>query len=150
MEKLYKGLKEKHSLPDFDTLNQEFEISLIEEEDFFLRSIRKNIIEKIDFTLDILDDILHPESGFSSYKESGAFSDGDRDDIFKLYRQLMFFKRLSTELSFGDSDAKNAKFVTDFMAEWPKMKETVLVFVKKLKESWQGEIAKKEIVGYLG
>lgn len=150
MEKAYKELKEKHSLPDYNSLNQEFEISSIEEEDFLLRNIRKKILEKIDFTLSIMDDILHPESGFSSYKESGAFSESDRNKIIEMYKRLMFFKRSSTELSFDDSDELNAKFINDFMGEWPKMKETSLVFVRKLKESWQKDILKKEIVGYLG
>ncbi len=150
MEKLYKQLKEKHSLPEFKLLNQEFEISSIEEEDFLLRNIRKKILEKIEFALSILDDILHPDSGFATYNESGAFSESDRNDILEMYKRLMYFKRLSTELSFDDSDGLNAKFINDFMGEWPKIKETTLVFVRMLKESWQKDITKKEIVGYLG
>ncbi|NQU78383.1 hypothetical protein HQ545_01305 [Candidatus Woesearchaeota archaeon] len=150
MEDIYKDLKKKHDLPDFDLLDRYFEISTMEDEPFMLRGIRNKIADKIDFMQKILDDLLHPESSFSSYTEAGVFSDKDRDEMILLYKRVMFFKRFSTELSFDDSDDQNAKFINMFMEEWMKLSTALLSFIRKLKESWQNEITKKELVRYLG
>ena len=44
----YEKLKEKHNLPDFKEINNEFEITTIEKEEFLLREIRRKIYEKIE------------------------------------------------------------------------------------------------------
>lgn len=150
MEELYNKLREKYALPGFDILNKEFELYTIEEEDFLLREIRKKIIDKADSAIKMFDDILHPDSGFSSYREAGVFSDSDRESMMMAYRRFMFFKRSSTELSFDDSEESNAMFINSFMKEWPELKRSVLAFAKRLKESWEKEIPKKEVLGYLG
>jgi hypothetical protein len=150
MEEDYAKLGEKHSLPDFGVLDTEFEISTIEEESFILRNIRKKIVEKIESSIKLLDDILHPDAGFASYRESSIFSPEEREDIIITYKKLMYFNRVSTELSFSDSDEQNAKFINEFMKEWPGLKQSILSFVGKLKESWKKDVTKKEVVGYLG
>ncbi|MBU2561669.1 MAG: hypothetical protein KKD17_05190 [Nanoarchaeota archaeon] len=150
MEELYDGLKAKHRLPAFEVLDREFEISTIDDESFLLRNIRCRIVEKIESAVNLFDDMLHPESGFASYREANVFSDSDRETIILLYKRLMYFNRLSKELYFDDSDELNARFINDFMKEWPELKRSVLSFVKRLKDSWQKDIPKKEVVGYLG
>jgi hypothetical protein len=67
-----------------------------------------------------------------------------------LYKRMMYFNRFSTELSFSDSDEANAKFINDFMREWPELKKSILYFVRRMKEGWQKDIMKKEFVGYFG
>ena len=150
MEKLYNKLKEKHNLPDFDVLNREFELYTIEDENFLLRSIRKKVIDKADSAIKIFDDILHPDPGFASFKESNVFDEQDRERMLITYRRLMFFKRSATELFFEDSEEANAGFINSFMKEWPELKRSVLAFTKRLRDSWEKDIAKKEVVGYLG
>ena len=150
MEKQYKELRARHNLPDYAVLDNDFEISTIEEEGFLLRNIRKKIIEKIDSAIKLFDDVLHPESSFSSYREANTFNDSDREGMIALYKKLMYFNRRSTELSFDDSDELNAKFISGFMKEWPELKKSVIYFVRRMKESWQKDILKKEFVGYFG
>jgi hypothetical protein len=150
MKELYKPFKQKYSLPDFDLLDEAFELSDIEEKNFVLRKIRGKMIEKAEVVLDMFNEIIHPDSGFSGYMESNLFEDSDRDEILKIYKRLMYFKRLSTELCFDDSDEKNAKFISQFMKEWSELKKKILPFVVRLKESWQNELSKKQVVGYLG
>ena len=150
MKELYDKLKEQHSLPDFAVMDKEFEISGIEEENFLLRNIRKKISEKIEFSLKLLDDMLHPDVGFASYRESSIFMPEERDDIVNMIKKLMYFNRLSTELALEDSDEGNAEFIKSFMKDWPDIRVHILGFVRKLKDSWQKDVSKKEVVGYLG
>jgi hypothetical protein len=150
MEDQYNKLKKQHTLPDYDLLDKEFEISTIEEEAFLLRSIRKKMLEKIDFSIKLLDDMLHPEAGFASYRESSIFNEAEREQIINTYKKLMFFNRSATELALNDSDESNTKFINDFTQSWPDLKEPILTFVRKLKDSWKKDVSKKEVVGYLG
>ena len=45
---LYQSLAKKHNLPDYDKINNEFEIATIEHTAFLLREIRKKISEKVE------------------------------------------------------------------------------------------------------
>ncbi len=150
MEEKYKEIRLKHKLPEFSIMDQEFEISDMEESHFLMRKIRERVVEKIEFTLKIFDSVLHPEEGFGSYRESAIFVETDKDGILHLYRRLMYFARTATELSFADSDDLNAAFIRDFMKEWPELKKSVLVYVRRMKDSWMKDLTKKDVVGYLG
>jgi hypothetical protein len=150
MEDNYNKLKQKHNLPAYDVLDKEFEISTIDEENFLLRSIRKKIAEKIEFSIKLFDDMLHPDAGFASYRESSIFNTEEREAMANIIKKLMFYNRLSTELSFDDSDEQNAGFIRSFMDDWPDLKKQIISFVRKLKDSWQKDVSKKEVVGYLG
>lgn len=150
MKELYEGLKARYRIPAFDVMDREFEISTIEDDEFLLREIRRKIEDKLESAVKMFNELLHPESGFASYREANVFSDADREAIILLYKRLMYFNRLATELSFDDSDELNARFINDFMKEWPELKRSILSFVRRMKESWQKDIPKKEVVGYLG
>lgn len=150
MEKIYAELKKKYALPDFVVLDKEFEISLIDSDVFVLREIRRRIADKIESALKLLDNLLHPDSGFASLFEADSLISSDRQGILILYKQLMFFYRMSSELHFDDSDASNADFINGFVKEWPSLKKSLLFFIVHMRDSWKKEIGKKEYVGYLG
>jgi hypothetical protein len=150
MEAEYSKLKAKHNLPDFALLDREFEISTIECDFFILREIRRKIAEKNESAAKIFDDLLHPESGFAHFREAAIFSETDREQLLNLYRRIMYYDRLAIELDFSDSDEINAKFINDFMKEWPALKKQIVSFVVRMKESWQKELPKKDAVRYLG
>ncbi len=150
MEDIYTELKQRHGLPEFSILDKEFDIGELEDEHFLLRGIRKKIEDKIEDITKIFERLLHPESSFSSYREANSFSDEEREKMLDVYSRLMFFYRQATELSIEDSDEENAKYVNDFMKEWSGMKKEIMIYIKRLKESWTKEITKKEVVGYLG
>ncbi len=151
MEDIYQELRKKFSLPEFNILDQEFEIGSIDEDEHFpLREIRKKIDDKIEGITKIMEEVLHPERSIASFREANAFTDKEREDLLELYSRLMFFHRRTTELYIEDSEEENAEFIKELMKEWPELKKKTLGFVKKLKESWKKEITKKEVVGYLG
>jgi len=146
----FNKLKSRYSLPAFELLDKEFDISTIEYDFFLLREIRKKIAEKIEGATKIFDDLLHPEAGFAKFREAEIFGEQEREQLLVLYRKLMYYDRLSMELSFNDSDDLNAKFIVDFCKEWPNLKKQIISYVARMKESWQKEIPKKDAVRYLG
>jgi hypothetical protein len=150
MKDRYESLKKKHSLPSFEALDNDFEIFSIEEDQILLREVRERIVDKIELAIKMFEDILHPDSGFASYKEAAIFTDNDRDMANLIYKKLMYYHRYAKELSFGDSDELNAKYINEFMKEWPELKKGILKFIRMMKDSWLKDIPKKLNLGYMG
>lgn len=146
----YSLLQKQFKLPDFSALDKEFEISSIDTDSFPLRNVVRQIAEKIDSITAVYEDVLHPETSLASMQESAVFADEDRESLMKTYSLLMFYYRAASELAIDDSDDLNAKFINDLWHEWPVLKKDVLVFMRKLKDSWKSSISKKGFVGYLG
>ncbi|MBW2995729.1 hypothetical protein KY332_00345 [Candidatus Woesearchaeota archaeon] len=146
----YKELSKKYKLPSFNEINNEFEVSGIEKEDFLLREVRRKIVEKIEIYSDLLHIFLHPEASLCEMFECRAFTDEEKDKIFNVYKKLMFFNRYSIEVSIDEDNEKTAKFIKDVWKDWKDIKENILPTVKKVKGSWLKEIDIKEELRYLG
>jgi len=150
MDDEYAALKKKYNLPNLDILDREFEVSCIDEYTFLLRSMRLKMVEKIDGTIKLFNELLHPDSGFAGYKEANIFNEADREQMLVIYRKLMYYSRRSTELNFEDSDDINARFINDLMKDWPELRKSILFFVRRMKDLWQKDLSKKDVVGYFG
>ena len=147
----YEELAKKYKLPSFDSLNNEFEISTIEEKDFLLREIRRKISERIENYIKLLEGVLHPaESALCDMYECGIFLEEEKNQIFVLYKNLMFFDRFSVETSIGEDDKKNSDFIKEFWSQWENIKKELLPIFKNMKESWLKELKVKTELGYLG
>ncbi len=150
IRKKYEELKKKYSLPDFEELNKEFEISAIEHDDFLLRQVRKKIIEKITVMSEILENFLHPDTKISDIYECRAFSDKERDRIFELYKKLKIVEKESMELSLEPNDKTEAEFIEKILDSWIDIKKEMLFFIRKTKEFWKSESPDKTKEGYFG
>ncbi len=145
----YNVIKKKFSLPDYDKLNYEFEISSIEEEDFLLRQIRKKIVEKIHRFLDAIQPIVQPEAVVSDVQESEYFEENELRKVFDLYRQLKILDKKALELSADEDDEETAEFISYVFKIWPDMKKQMKEIAKKLQKAWEQEIVSKEETSYL-
>jgi hypothetical protein len=133
----YEDLTKKYKLPPFNSLNNEFEISTIENKEFLLREIRRKIDEKIELYVKLLEGILQPDtSSLSDMYECSVFNDKEKDVIFKLFKKLLFFHRFSIETSVGEDDKRSVEFINDFWKDWSGIKDEFSDFVKKMKEEW--------------
>ncbi len=146
----YEKLRKKYKLPEFKEIDNEFEITIIEHEEFLLREIRRKITEKIELYTKVLDRLLQPETVLSDMYECKIFSDEEKDALFKLFKRLMFFDRFSIETSIDENDKKSAEFINNIWKEWDKIKKELSSFIKKLKEGWLKETKIKEELRYLG
>jgi len=149
-KKKYEELATKYKLPSFDSLNKEFEISTIEENEFLLREIRRKIIEKLENYIKLLEGILHPETEICDMYECSVFSDEEKNKLFELYKKIMFLDRFSAETSIGEDDSKSSDFIKEVFEQWESIKKELLFMVKRLKEGWLEEKNVKTELGYLG
>ncbi len=150
LKEQYQKLAKKNKLPSFDSLNNEFEISAIEETDFLLREIRRKITEKIELYVKVLDSLLHPEACLSDMYECRVFSDEEKNKLFNLYQKLMFLDRLSIESSIDEDDKKSSDFINEVVKQWDDIKKDFLPVARKMKESWLKDTDIKEELGYMG
>jgi hypothetical protein len=147
----YNLLKSKYNLPVFNEIDHVFEISIIDNEHFLLREIRKIIIAKIKSFTDILEDIIHPNSTVSAYHECRFFSEDEKVKLYDLYGKLMGVIRTSNMLEVDSSDELEAKFIQNSFNAWPLMKKELVVIMKKLRDCWsEEEIADTDTSSYFG
>ena len=137
-------------MPDFDELNNEFELSTIECEEFLLRKIRKKIADKINAMCEFLEGLLSPDTTMANLYEYKAFDDNERKKIFELYKRLKVLEKLALELSLNRDDEKDAKFIKDVFSLWNKIKTEITTFIKKIKDFWENESTKEYKAGYFG
>lgn len=145
----YNELKNKHNLPAFEEIDNDFEITGVEDKNL-LRGIRKKIGEKIDFYSHVLDGFIQPDSSYSSYYEIDAFNDEDREKLMSLYKKIMILHRELIKLSLNFGEEADAKFIKGFFEEWKQIKKELVDIIEKAQSSWCTNDFKGFDIDYLG
>jgi hypothetical protein len=145
----YEELKNKHNLPDFDEIDNDFEISNVEDK-MLLRGIRKKISDKIDYYAHVLDGFMQPDSSFSSLYEIEAFNDEDREKLMSLYKKIMILHRELIKLNLNFGDDVDAKFIIGFYDEWKQLKKDLILILEKVQSLWCTEELKGFNIDYFG
>lgn len=136
----YEELRKKFDLPEFSKINKDFEISLIDKKPLFLRNVRRKVNEKIIFFCRIIEGVLFPNgANFIAATENKVFSDDEKNEILKIYRELMVFERKSLSLDVDNIEEENVKFINEVFNKWPKFKKPLKDFVKKMESAWSRE-----------
>ncbi len=149
--KLYDELRKKHNLPDFALLDSEFEISAIDKPVFLLRAIRRKIVERLDDLTKFLDPLIQPDAGsYVNLSEYQALSEGDRKDLMKHFQHVMELYLACIDAELSADDEQDALLIKRAAAEWPKLRESLRPFVKKLAQHWIKAVEHKDHVGYFG
>ena len=148
----YVKLAKKYKLPSFEELEKNFQISEIEDSKSrnLLISIRKKMCEKLNYFMEILKNIVQPDSDSVVLYEASAFSRDEKAQIFNLFKKFMLIKRESLGLDIESCDEEEAKFISKLYNEWNADKKFLLNVVKRMKEAWLKNGSSNEQLGYLG
>lgn len=150
-QKKYNELSKRIKLPDFKEIDNEFEISDLEETNFLMRSIIRRVSEKLDFYSTVLEEILQPDtSSLYAMHETRYFDEDEKNRMYDLYRKLMGHNRHLIEVCIEHNEKDEADFINEFFEEWKSIKPELIKFIKKMRMSWKVETDIKEDVGYLG
>jgi len=146
----YSELKKKYKdLPSFEDLDNEFEISGVED-NFILRGIRRKCVEKVEFFAKIVEDLLQPDANLTNMYECRDFGDGEKENIYNLFKRLMFFSRSAAEVALKSDDKEDARFLSVFFNSWMDLKPDLMVIVSKITDSWERDTEFKEDLEYFG
>jgi len=148
----YKKIQEKYNLPNFEELNDDFQIEKAAENetDFLLREIRKLIAERFFNYLRFIETLLNPVNVpmfvFSIIK---TFNIQEKEKLTKIYKKLAKKEVELIELDIASTEEKEAKFIKDSYNLWQEIKKDVLSVVGVIKKNWDAKVEdnKKDYFG---
>jgi hypothetical protein len=147
-EKEYDLLKKKYSLPDFDKIEEEFEIiesiaSARYKPPYVLRFIRRSIVNLFWKWIDYMHSMIYPNPQSAILlKEAEFYTDEEKKKIHDVINILVILARQSTMLELYKSEQKAAEFIKDTYNKWMDIKPTIEPLVTKSIKSWQEELNK--------
>jgi len=151
IEKQYNELRKKHRLPDFREIDFELELQDIESTAYLLKQILRKIGEKLEFYSRVIEETLQPDaSNIYALHESRFFDEKEKKEMYDVYVKLMNLSRHSLEISLSNDEKSEAEVITRFFGEWKDLKEELIKYARKMKESWKPWADIKEDLGYMG
>jgi len=152
LKKDYKEIQEKHNLPDFEKLNQDFQIEKIAEveTDLLIREVRRFMSEKFSNYLRFIEAILNPINVpmfiFSVIKSLGT---EEKEKLTETYKMLSKKELELIELDVEFSEEKEAEFIKNSYKLWQEIKKDLLEVLEKIKDNWdnKSEINNKKYFG---
>ena len=152
LKKDYKKIQDKHNLPNFDTLNKEFQIEKVAEceTDYLIREVRKFAAEKFSNYLRFIEFILNPMNAptfiFSVIKTLG---NEDKKKLAEIYKKLAKIEIKILELDVDFDEEKEAEFLRESYELWQEIKKELLDITNVIEKNWNNKFEANG-GGYLG
>ncbi|MDD5192240.1 MAG: hypothetical protein PHH54_05875 [Candidatus Nanoarchaeia archaeon] len=147
----YNQFKKKYDLPEFNKLNEVFDIEdLIEyESEFLLRRIRKIISERISGYLRFFEIILNPSnSPIFFFKIIKKLNNDDREKLNKIYERFGNLEIGLIKLDLDYDEKKEAEFIKDIFNVFSEIKPDILSVIDKMLDG--GSREEKDKSSYFG
>ena len=122
----YEFFRKKYSLPEYEFMNETFEIEILceIETELFLKRIRKQVAEKISAGLRTLEMFLNAQNAplfvFNIIK---SFDASDKEVINGLYRMFAEFEIEAFSLENKYDEKKEAEFIKKVCSKWQNITE---------------------------
>lgn len=151
IENEYSSLSKKYKLPKFNDIDAEFEISALDNERFLIKNILRNVSERLEFYIEVIGSLVHPDgSSISSMYEIRFFTEDEKNGMYMLFKKLMKIDRNIVEMILKNDEKEQADFLNKFFADWQNMKKELLVYIGKMKDSWEKQSTIEKDIGYFG
>jgi large-conductance mechanosensitive channel len=152
IKKKYQNLQKKYILPDFEKLNEDFQIERVAESetDFLIREIRKSVGDKIINYLKFIESLLNPVNVpmfiFSVIK---LIDSEEKKKLSEIYNNLMKKEIKFIELDLEFDEKKEAEFIKESYDSWQGIKKDILKIIENINQRWdnKSEVNNK---GYFG
>ena len=142
----YRRIQEKHNLPSFEEMNEDFNIEKATEVevDLLIREIRRFVADKLANYMRFAEAILNPVNVqmfvFSIIK---ALETQEKEKLTEIYKELSKNELRLIELDIQFSEEKEANFIKDSCKMWQGMKKDFLEIIKKVDENWDNKVEAK-------
>ena len=152
LKKDYEIIQKKHSLPDFEKLNEDFciEKAVEFETEILIREVRKFVGDKIINYMRFIENFINPVNApmfvFSIIKILDA---EEKKKLSEIYKELMKKEIKFIELDLEFDEEKEAEFIKDSYEFWQGIKKDLLEIMRKINSRWddKSEVNSK---GYFG
>jgi len=150
LKEIYAEHQKLRDLPALEKLDELFGVGDLDEYSNLLKRIRLRIAEHIEEFAKFIEEKITPDNNIRNIFEYKAFDEKKKDELFDIYKKLMFLLRWSTELDLLLDEEKDAEFIKDVTDKWPSLKDKLHKLLTLVKDSWKKENNIKEHVGYMG
>jgi len=146
-EKAYSDLRQKHSLPEFKELAQDFDIEKIQDKEttFLIREIRRAINEKITAYIHLFENLINPNIPpmfiFSIIRN---ISQKDKDTIKETYKTLSKTQIEIMKLDTIYNENEETKFINETFNTWQKLKPTIYKLIEDFEASFETDDTTKK------
>jgi hypothetical protein len=146
-EQVYNELAQKHGLPEFEKIAQDFDIEKIQDKEstFLIREIRRSINEKIAAYLHLFETLINPSSPpmfvFSIIRN---ISEKDKETIKQIYKALSRTQIEIMKLDTIYNEKEEAKFINETFIIWQEFKPTIMKVIESLEASFETDDAAKK------
>ena len=151
-ESIYNEIKEKHNLPEFIRLAEDFDIEKISEKEsiFLIREIRRTINEKLSAYLHLFETLINPSASpmfiFSALR---GINGDNKEKIKDIYKKLSKLQIEVMKLDTIYSEKSEAEFINKSFEDWQELKKTIFNIIEKFDENIETEDDTKNR-GYFG
>jgi hypothetical protein len=151
-ESAYNELAQKHSLPEFMKIAEDFDIEKIADKEsiFLAREIRRTINEKLSAYLHLFETLINPSSPpmfvFSALR---GVTEEDKGKIKDIYKQLSKLQIEVMKLDTIYSEESEVAFIKRSFDEWQELKKITYGIIEKFDENLEKEDSSKKR-GYFG
>jgi hypothetical protein len=141
LEKLkadYKVFQEKYSLPNFNELNEDFQIEKIAEfeTDFILREVRKYVTDKFFNYLRFIESLINPSNSpmfvFAIAKTLGV---AEKEKLAEIYKKITKIEIDFIDLDLNYSEEKEADSIKNYSKLWKEVKKEISGIIEVMKKN---------------
>jgi len=146
LKKEYLGIREKHNLPSFEELNEDFNIEKAAEVEveLLIREIRRFIADKLSNYLRFVEAILNPVNvQMFVYSLIKSLETQEKEKLTEIYKKLSKNELRLIELDIEYSEEKEALFIRESFIMWQEMKKELLEIIEKVNKNWDNKSESK-------
>ncbi|MBU3912522.1 MAG: hypothetical protein KKB21_02145 [Nanoarchaeota archaeon] len=152
LKKNYSELAGKYQLPDYKTVNEEFDIEKLQEieTETLLREIRKVIMDKVISYLRFAEMLINPcNAPMFFFAILKGIDSNDKKLLDDIYTRLGRLEIKVIDVDNDYSEDGEAEFIRHVFEEWREIKENMKLVSKALQSGWDKKREKKD-KSYLG
>ena len=153
LKERYKAVQEKHGLPSFEELNEDFNIEKATEPEteILIREIRKYVGDKIFNYMRFIESLLNPVNApMFTLSIVKLLNVEERKKLEDIYKEMMKSEVAFIKLDLEFSEEKEAQFIKDSCEFWKRIKIDLLEILGKIDSRWDDEKIEINNKGYFG
>ena len=142
----YRRIQEKHRLPSFEELNEDFNIEKASEieVDLLIREIRRYIADKLSNYMRFIEAILNPVNvQMFIYSFIKSLENEEKERLTEIYKKLSKNELRLIELDIKYSEEKEALFIRESFVMWQEIKRDLLEILEKINKNWDNKVESK-------
>ena len=142
----YKKIQEKHNLPSFEELNEDFNIEKASEieVELLIREIRRFMADKLSTYMRFIEAILNPVNvQMFIYSLIKSLETQEKEKLTEIYKKLSKKELKLIELDLKYSEEKEALFIRESYSMWQEMKKDLLEIFEKINSNWDNKVESK-------